>query len=1390
MSDPHLLVPINIEALVVGKSTTTKWVNLKPDFTKISGKQVLGRQIEKPAFTEPESGLHKPGVHLHWALPDGLTHGTAKEGSDVPDFPLIPNRWLVLRFWDQSESDKPNLISRAWIIESDTITNDTNANLLPILHSEKLKQPPQKPEDYAVFVGNVYELKNWPGESNEPQVEITAIGYGDPAFAAYYPACKGILGFHDHYIDDIRENTELTYMVVGWYSKPSLDPLWKALHPPEDPMKKSDDQFTSLAGFLEKARWTYPDFQSLQEKQEKAKDSNTDITGLANQIPTAILCHGLLEGAKWNRHARNGVPLGRAFDIAIADTAVDALTALLAKESGKESNDDPLAKLLSIFQYDLIAELEKPGGDSLVEAKIHERSFRPLARGIRWDLLQDDYSVTDSTSERSSPPIPGDIRLLLEKLNALQREINCKKRDREFLQSEIYAAWYKKVLNVGQQHITEELSTKITRLRVEVCEHTNKIDMLENTSATRQNEIEKNLETFLPGWKLKQFDEPEFRQPNDPVVLLNGDAFRWSSRHGEDDRFRKDGRLLCRLSGKEITCIKVKIPETEQEVAFTPNDIDAKQETDDDDYWRKPFDVIKGVPADFHQEIVNLLGEALLLTLDSKRAQHIITRVYKTIDPDNDHSDEAGKWAGYLLNDYLKRLWENASNPESEIHLAGTCTDEDTKEVLKLELVGQFPSPVTKNTWAGNPWLPLFLQWQVGWVPDSTDTQNALQKWELNPKLNDHVFVWKGREPEDDKGKVTYTGTSILTPGVGLHLSERLHQYNLLHENQPLRTLQTAINSKNVLCQSLGGFTDQLLMRRNHLELRPFDLEQGKDDSQFSSIYETVKDIDWLSPMTEGTFLPLRAGRLKLEKLWIIDTFGQFLQLEGQDPVYGLKTISPQSLTAADNTVRLQPRLAQPARLSMQWIPAEDKVYKDEDFNPVCGWILPNFLDKSLMIYDAGGYALGALQVVQKKSWSKGAGGVHEELESFHWIDIPGSRDIFFGTSPKEIKNPIPEEANPHLRDFVMGLLPLSEGCGQRFSDLLNSMSEVLAYSSAGDAVRNQNLALLIGKPFALVQASLSLEVDGRPATSPEGLTGGIENLRFPLHLGNPRKGKDLWLGDDGLAGFFLDNKYDKFHPVFRLTENGDSYSIYDDSGLQISISTPLKLTLLMDPARGISVTSGILPRTVFPFPYHDLVETMENKQVVFFSGPVLNPVSNEGIRMPRPSDIYGQWSWTHHPEVMTWGEAAIGDVEQEQNVFPDPPPRIVEGWLKLVTAPLEVRAFTVTGKNPVDKTGEKAEPSTPPCFQVSADKNTITLSWSVIGAEKIELWMKKKEENIRLFQSQSHPLPAQYTIKADGDTLFTLFAFGRKEVSADEKEPKQKAKSIRITMKKAGDKP
>jgi hypothetical protein len=255
--------------------------------------------------------------------------------------------------------------------------------------------------------------------------------------------------------------------------------------------------------------------------------------------------------------------------------------------------------------------------------------------------------------------------------------------------------------------------------------------------------------------------------------------------------------------------------------------------------------------------------------------------------------------------------------------------------------------------------------------------------------------------------------------------------------------------------------------------------------------------------------------------------------------------------------------------------------------------------------------------------------------------------------------------------------------------------------------------------------------------------TGGIETVRFPIRLGDRRKWKNLWMGDDGLVGFYRDGDYTRFIPAFGLTDEPVTHNA------EVSIAEPLQVTLLMNPSQGVCATAGILPRTMFQLPYGDIGETLESKQVVFFTGPLLSPASS--VRMPQPSDLYGEWSWTHHPNVTDWAQAPITDVHKEDPRLVDDTLQISEGWLKLITSPLAIRAFTVKGRNTVEGTDAR--------FTASPGERLV-LSWAANGADEIEL----RKGTDTLFVSGRHPLPMQYAITVDGAATFTLIARSRAE--------------------------
>jgi len=1372
-TQPRLLVPIDIEALVVGQAASgSEWVDLTPDFRGVYRNQFLGAQFEsQTSSVRPD--LLEPGIHLHWALPDGLMHANARSGGAL-EFPLVPNRWLIVRFWEPDAKSPPVHFERkAWIVESDTIADNDDGTALPWPTLRSLNSSRDK-RDYYVLVGQRFELAEWPGERSAPNVDITAIGYGDACFAAYYPASRALLGFHDSDLENL-ETATLNYFVCGWYSKPANDPLFQVIS-----KAPAGSALASLEAFLSERKWTYAQFAEASSNAKQAAKQQ-EIEALESSLPAAIVCHGVISGIQPKKNGLR-VPRGQSFRVSFGNTGVEALTALFQNRLSKNG----LARLLEAFQYDLFSELDKPDGEAIVEQKLHERAFRPLSRGIRWELIQEN---PNGAASDQAPPIPGDIRLLLEKLNTRQRAINALMRKRDSARSQLYATWYKTALKPQRDAAADSLNQQLMDLQKEVENTTKEITRNETElKAIEFSGLQEQLKVFLPGYKLQELEEPRFWRPNDPVVLLAGKAFQRSSRYGEDGRYRKDDRLLCRLSGDEIVELKTTIPfAATSDVEFGPAELDA---------WCHPFSALGGPVLPAH--VGDLFRESLLLTLDEKRSRGIAVDAYKKngVDVAKTQDPQELKNVGDLslnLLRYVQELWRDAGNPEiAKLTLRRELKD-SSGQTATFEFTGKFPSPIMMKGWEQNPWLPLFLQWRVTWEPTYTEPLSALKGWKLS-NAEGTRFAWRGNGASGN-GQ-TYSGTTVLTPSATTHLTNRLRDYMLTHTDvdPKLRTFEATVSSMAILCQNLGGLTDNLLAHKARLELRPLNPGDRGHGPQPSPIYDQVKDVDWLSPLTEAGFFPVRAGRLKFESLSVVDAFGQLLQLD-TEPLKDL--ICARQLASSGGVVRLEPRLAQPARLTMEWQSASRcdaggaKGTQADDFNPICGWILPNFLDGSLMIYDDRGYALGALQAARKKSWEQGAGGKRPEIESFHWIDIPGSDAFYFGLPPKTLDDPLGSTANPHLRQFVKGLLSLAKGAGQAFSALLEKLNEALSVSGSGSS-QNPNLALLIGKPLALVRATLRLELDGSPAhaqAAPQPQaerTGQIERVKFPVRLGDRRKWNDMWVGDDGLAGFFLNQDYTRFFPAWGLEGPADdSYSSYGQT-LSVSIAEPLDLTLLMDVSRGVSATSGILPRTVFQLPYGDMTETMESKQVIFFTGPLVSPKPGKEkpeIHMPRPSDIYGQWSWTHHPEVQVWGEGPIVEAVAEDGYFSEGPLQISEGWLKLITAPLAIRVFTVKGKNPDDDVAKKQGPE-----QFWAERGErILLSWAAVGADSIELL---RDGNISLFQSRRHPLPAQYQVRIDKDAVFTLNVKARADKAsgtspgAERKETKTIAVKLKPSQK------
>src|SRR5687768_11386556 len=118
MTDPTpLLVPMPLQAFVVNPQVQ-KGVLFQRWSTNYGN---LNRFMDPlpPPFGNLTDAPPPQGVHLHWKLPAALSHGQGSgQGSTTVEFPLTPNRWLVLRTATTADATAAPQ-SRAWVIQSD-----------------------------------------------------------------------------------------------------------------------------------------------------------------------------------------------------------------------------------------------------------------------------------------------------------------------------------------------------------------------------------------------------------------------------------------------------------------------------------------------------------------------------------------------------------------------------------------------------------------------------------------------------------------------------------------------------------------------------------------------------------------------------------------------------------------------------------------------------------------------------------------------------------------------------------------------------------------------------------------------------------------------------------------------------------------------------------------------------------------------------------------------------------------------------------------------------------------------------------------------------------------------------------------------------------------------
>jgi hypothetical protein len=1231
-------------------------------------------------------------------------------GSGAIDFPFVPDRWLVARFAPGATPDAAHEIT-AWVLESDFLDPQAGSN------SFVDPSPAQPGPVAATRIGRSTPLAQWiePGPPKAPF--LRAVGPGDPTFSAFVPNVQDVFAFHDD-TAGLPSGTALTYLVAGWYADPAADPLHgQASYGPDGPWQQ-----------LPAGQLTPTDPAAVLMV---ALDWEVAFpTGSPPATPPdQTLCHGMLYGVEWQTET---VPqraqccptsISKNVRVAVGNTAIDALAALVADQAagqggvvtsitvtaGGSGSTSPStvtitggggtgatatatfadgavtgveviaggsgytspptvtisggggsgatatatistpaqeAELLEAFQYGLLPTLDEPGGMARLDQQIRQASFGGRRGGLRWEIVQ----AAQAAPTTPAPPvsITEAQATWLAGINTRQRQLDREVRVLASAQQALYDLWWKHGLVASDPNYQSGTLPQFppddwAAVRSGFAPT---IQALQQQIAGQQQAVAE-LAASLPdphdaasiaawneqgglgaGLTLKAAVLPRFWHPSDPVILASGLGF---TDQPQTAGSFADAPLACRLPGQTVTGL-----------SFGGTSVTAAQLQAD-----IPLPQNAGLPA----AVAALATELFFL------------------DP-----SDAALIAAEGLND-----------PGQAQALAEAIAQREG-------LTGVLPPAFAAPAWA-QAWAPLFLDWQVAWMP--TVAQNDDGEWPLDLTgwtFDGTDYAWTGGNPAGQPFYTpqSYSGRTFLTPQATFNFRARLQQYLNDHPDAVLEEVEQLleqVDQWDFLSQTLSGLHEQFLMRRGEQNLPPDGSVAPQVGPHFDAVPDPGRgDVDHSFGGAFPYFFPIRAGFFTFQKLWIVDRFGQKidllyangnLQADEQNLPLSFKPIRARGLVPGtdnqledrDQLVQLAPRLPQAARLDLRLLAADDdqeEVDLTAGADPVCGWLLPNHVDRGLAVYDTAGQPLGEiLQVIGSQTpliWQPAPGAPS---------GVPGPADI----------------ANAHLRGFVTALLGRADG-GDAFDNLLAVIDETTWTVDPLGGRHDQNLSVLIGRPLALVCARLRFTLHGAPASDQSWFTtldpttdtpveayGGVTTPTFAVRLGSQA------LRDDGLMGYFVGGDYGTFHAVHvpaglapasppyvaGIGQDGDYLRLPFDGetfgGVPVLSDREAVLTLLMDPRGVVHATTGVLPTTSLELPARFVDGPLARLLVSFRAGPLLtNP---QTIRMPRPAEQGGTWTWVQQTPTGTFASQPLAAFDASARLSATPPV-IREGWLQL----------------------------------------------------------------------------------------------------------------------------
>ena len=1247
----YLMVPVKVDALFQASDALAIGSDIAFDELPYFDSE-LGLDINPSSPYLAESCVAQPfkdsnfvlkkGMHLKWCLPDFLqsSHPISSENHKKTDqvnasvsFPPVPTRWLISRY--SKDTTKPE---KQWVVESDTLYADLKGSLLYGHAQTSIEIDIDSGERPYTYMGRVSTLAEWLARKGQVGSGFTTwkdTHNNKPLTAAGWgtPAFDTFYpnsnGVFSFYDPQITATgyDELSYSIIGWYGDQD-DDYWASFVNDFD-RESHHQNIDNIEHLEEQQKQTFK--REFVEKMLVDK-LGIRITAEANELvlpQSGMICYAkVIPNIKTNKASKINVS---KFKVAVGNTPTESLSAMLVGEKFADLDSAKREKKEDQFEAMLLGgqlkSLKMDIGAKFREIR-HQGEFAAADGGTIWRI-----EIVDGNQQK-----------------ALHGDPHAKVK-RPSLPSE--ASIYLEKLNKAQANydrVTDELESAKAAVYADWCRY---MQCAYPPAGETSDYLDssKVMDMMRKG-SLATYREAINRRGIELVFNKDGplanstDANRGHSLAVLDAHATIE-QYLSQVANKSIS----KLAKNSWEVHHSP----APR------YWEPAPPVI----------VLALPAKTIRVQQRSSRSEFTQCRIFSK--PINLNADKHDVQA---LLDWLQTTCAEERDP-------GNSVISETSHTL------------------------FRTEWQTEIFPLTAMRQQGESAGQYNTEVIRNHFLLAENEPDLDfhpsgrhalqKTADIYTGTCYNNLQLKDRYLDLLSTFKTLQGesklyNKDIKIAESFLKTHQLVSFTLSGFNSALLQMHESIQLNPADPLGFEDNRLFAQeVGKMLSGGKGFSPDPHSTFMPIRAGGLRLLNLRLIDHFGRKFEVSP----HKIHTTLSLKIANHQDWIKLPPRLSQAARINFRFLQAQSLLQKDShshiDSTPLCGWVVPNLLDKSLFFYHADGKLHGYIK--QNGQWTPSA------LQSV-------------ATNPTLIA--------------IINWVTLNASKQQDFlSDLLESIEEAMDNIHPLDSEDKGVFSLLIGRPMALVNVSIDLQLKGNRAfnlnwsqfasevNSSERETDGYEKVQFPFRLGEYIQRNDglvgfwplpnrhqvakalhindsisaainipddylqqlpNWLAQrnqewaitrDGqtLINYLLlqpDNKVKKQDLIRSYTRDGakvwqqlveldwlrlESKIMVENSNvvlhyseastLSVSIADQAKeFACLMDPYGKLHLSSGIQPVKAIALPERFVVQALKNIEISFLTAPLLGPEDAAAVSLPKEQDY--AWSWRENNQWPT----------------------------------------------------------------------------------------------------------------------------------------------------------